>query len=71
MVRSLLDPYPNVFISFPNARLFIQEIIPYKDIPLDGIVLNETSLQTINQKNFPLYLHLSDGYAFITKYKII
>lgn len=70
MVRSLLDPYPNAFISFSDGKLLIQEITKYKEVSSNGIVLNETQLQTIKQENLPLYLHLSGGYALITKYKI-
>lgn len=70
MVRSLLDPYPNVFISFSDGKLFIQEIKRYEKIPSKGTILNKMILTITNQNNFPLYLHLSDGYAIITKFKL-
>lgn len=70
MVRALTDPYPNVFISFPEGKLLLQEINKSEFVG-GGIILNSENIKTIKQNNSLIYLKLSDGYAFVSKSKIV
>jgi methionyl-tRNA formyltransferase len=70
IIRGLVDPYPNAFLSIGNDIIYIQEIIKYKDLPKKAVVINKnTKLKNI--KNKKLFLKLKDGYGRLAEYKIL
>lgn len=70
MVRALTDPYPNVFISFPEGKLLLQETNKCEDIIGNGIILNNENIKTVKQDSNPIYLKLLDGCALVSKYRV-
>lgn len=68
MVRSLLDPYPNVFINFLNGKLTIQEIKQIENIPSERIILNEPLIKEFDSNISNIYLKLKDCYVQISKF---
>lgn len=63
LVRGLLDPYPNAFIQLQNQKLFVQEVLKYKQVPKDSFIFTKTVTKLPKTK--PLFLKLKDGYANI------
>lgn len=70
LVRGLLKPYPNAFISIENYKIYIQEIEKYKEIPKNAFIINKTKgeYEKKKLKGKEIYLKLKDGYARLIKY---
>jgi len=69
-VRALTDPYPNAFILFSSAKLLIQEVEKYEIVPKNSVILNQGIMENIKDNKKPLYLRLSDSFAFVKKYRV-
>ncbi len=71
LVRGLLDPYPNAFISLGKKKLFIQEISKSKVLPKNAILLEEVNFSEKSIRRKKLFVKLKDGFARIVLYKIL
>jgi methionyl-tRNA formyltransferase len=69
LVRGLLDPYPNAFITFGKQKIYILEVTKYNSLPANGMVLNEIN-KLVSPKRKKLFVQVKDGFAKILKYKI-
>lgn len=68
LVRGLLDPYPSAFIKTENFQIFIYQIIKYKSVFKEGVILDKkTTRRDIKRKK--LFLQIKGGYALLAKYK--
>jgi len=67
LIRGLLDPYPNVFMTVGRQKIAIFKITKYKYLPSDAVLLENKNIKN-NQKN--VFIKLKDSYAKLLKYKV-
>lgn len=72
LVRGLLDPYPNAYITINNHQVLIQAVEKCTVIPANAFVISynkSIDFQSLKNNN-NLYLKVKDGYAKLVKFTI-
>lgn len=72
LVRGLLDPYPNAYITINNHQILIQDVEKYTVIRTNALVISYNKpidFKSI-KKSKNVYLKVKDGYAKLVKFKV-
>lgn len=71
MVRSLVEPYPNVFFLIQGKKIFLQQIKFLEEVEENSIILNVTTQVDFSMiKSNHFFLKVRDGYALLEKFRV-